>query len=98
MQTATSIQPSARIALTGKVTCRGQTSSAAVVDLGSNSITLRLSYDIKATEGQAVSIDSTELGRLNGLVQWARGDRIQVGLSLSSNTAAKFASYHKYFR
>ena len=57
MQTATSIQPSARIALTGKVTCRGQTSSAAVVDLGSNSITLRLSYDIKATEGQAVSID-----------------------------------------
>nr|WP_244529045.1 hypothetical protein [Rhizobium sp. NFR03] len=61
-------------------------------------MSLQLSYDIQATQGQAVIIETEELGRLNGMVQWARGDKIGVRLMTSSNTSAKIASFYKFFR
>ncbi|PYE37067.1 PilZ domain-containing protein [Rhizobium sp. PP-F2F-G38] len=87
-----------RVKLTGRVTCRDKTSTGTVVDLSDAGMNLQLAYDIKATQGQAVIIDTEELGRLNGMVQWARGDQIGVRLMTSSNTSAKIASYYKLFR
>jgi hypothetical protein len=87
-----------RVKLTGKVTCRMETTSGTVVDLSDEGMSFQLSYDIKATPGQEVEIDSTELGRMTGTVMWARGDKIGVRLKTSSNTAAKIASYYKFFR
>ncbi len=87
-----------RTKLTARVTCREKTSSGTVVDLSDAGMSLQLAYDIKATQGQAVIIETEELGRLNGMVQWARGDQIGVRLMTSSNTSAKIASYYKFFR
>ncbi|SER45767.1 PilZ domain-containing protein [Rhizobium sp. NFR03] len=87
-----------RVKLAGRVTCRDKTSAGKVVDLSDAGMSLQLSYDIQATQGQAVIIETEELGRLNGMVQWARGDKIGVRLMTSSNTSAKIASFYKFFR
>lgn len=91
-------QSRSRIKLTGRVICRDKTSMGTVVDLSDAGMSLQLAYDITATQGQTVIIETEELGRLNGTVQWARGDQIGVRLVTSSNTSAKIASYYKLFR
>jgi hypothetical protein len=90
--------PRTRLKLSGKVTCRGKTTGGTVADLSDAGISICLSYDIEARQGQMVEIDIEEIGRLSGIVDWARGDRIGVRLKTSSNTAAKIASLYKFFR
>ncbi|KQS72917.1 hypothetical protein ASG39_04095 [Rhizobium sp. Leaf371] len=87
-----------RFKLMGRVTCRDKASSATVVDLSDAGMSLQLTYDIQATQGQSVVFETEELGRLNGSVQWARGNQIGVRLNTSSNTTAKIASFYKFFR
>ncbi|WP_156379739.1 MULTISPECIES: PilZ domain-containing protein [unclassified Rhizobium] len=87
-----------RVKLVGRVTCRDKASGATVTDLSDAGMSLQLTYDIQATQGQNVVIETEELGRLNGSVQWTRGNQIGVRLITSSNTSAKIASFYKFFR
>ncbi|KQY20939.1 PilZ domain-containing protein [Rhizobium sp. Root483D2] len=83
---------------TGEVTCKGGSSRGIVKDLSPAGICFQLYFDINATTGQEISIQSDEFGHLTGIVQWYRGDRIGIRLDASSNTSAQISSYYKYFR
>ena len=53
---------------TGEVTCKGGASRGIVKDLSPAGICFQLYFDINATTGQEVSIQSDEFGHLTGIV------------------------------
>ncbi|HXV31295.1 MAG TPA: PilZ domain-containing protein [Sinorhizobium sp.] len=91
------VSPRDQTKITGTVTCKTGSSNGVVKDLSPQGICFQLFFDIGATVGQEVAIQSEQLGRLTGMVRWCRGDRIGIKLNLSSNTAAQISSYYKFF-
>jgi hypothetical protein len=84
--------------ITGNVSFKTKSSNGVVVDLSEEGICFQFDSDIGVRTGYEVTIRSNELGFLNGVVRWARGDRIGIKLNPSSNTAAQIASYYRFFR
>lgn len=84
--------------ITGSVAYKKWSSSGVVIDLSEEGICFQSDSDIGLRTGYEVTIRSNELGFLNGVVRWTKGDRIGIQLKISSNTAAQIASYYKFFR
>lgn len=84
--------------ITGNVIWKTKSSNGVVVDLSDEGICFQFHSDIGLRTGDEVTIQSDELGFLNGAVRWTNGNRIGIKLKLSSNTAAQIASYYRFFR
>ncbi len=84
--------------ITGNVIWKTKSRNGVVVDLSEDGICFQFHSDIGLRTGDEVIIQSDELGFLNGVVRWTRGDRIGIKLQHSSNTVARIASYYRFFR
>lgn len=84
--------------VTGNLSCKTGSRNGIVVDLSDEGICFQLHSYIDVRAGDEVTIHSNDLGVLNGIVRWTRGNRIGIKLKPSSNTAAQIASYYRFFR
>lgn len=88
----------AQTKITGNVRFKTRSSNGVVVDLSKEGICFQFDSDIGVRPGYEVTISSNELGFLNGVVRWARGNKVGIKLNLSSNTTAQIESYYRFFR
>lgn len=69
---------------------------AMVVDISSEGIGVDMKDIIEMKFGDRVEVHSDKLGHMGGQVRWVRGGRLGIRFDMSSNNAAKIASYFKY--
>lgn len=81
----------------GTVKYFGQESLGRVVDLSATGMALELQQAFSAGIGSRVTIDSADLGVIEGTIKWYRGSRVGIELKLSSNTLAQLSSYFRFF-
>ena len=74
-----------------------QTVRGRVVDLSPSGMALDLEKPVQAMQGQMVTIESEELGRLSGTIRWFSNGRLGVEYKLSTNALAQITSYFRFF-
>jgi len=74
-----------------------QSTRARVVDLSSTGMAFEVEKPIQATQGQMVTVESEELGRLSGTVRWYSNGRLGIQYKLSTNALAQITSYFRFF-
>lgn len=74
-----------------------QVSRGRVLDLSPTGMALHLETPIQAIPGQLVTVESEELGRLNGTIRWLDKGRIGLQYKLSTNALAQITSYFRFF-
>lgn len=86
-----------RTRIFGTVKYLNQEACGRVVDLSATGMALELQAALAAGVGSRVTIESDDLGFIQGTVKWLRGSRIGIELQLSTNTLAQLSSYFRFF-
>lgn len=74
-----------------------QSTRGRVVDLSPTGLALDLEKPVQAMKGQAVVLESEELGRLSGTIRWYSNGRLGIEYKLSTNALAQINSYFRFF-
>ncbi|XUY27792.1 PilZ domain-containing protein [Agrobacterium sp. rho-8.1] len=74
-----------------------QTVEGRVVDLSATGMALELEGPFAVAKGSRVTVQSDDLGFIEGTVQWQQMNRLGLQLQLSTNTLAQFSSYFRFF-
>ena len=74
-----------------------QSTRARVVDLSPTGMAFEVEKPIQATNGQMVTVESEELGRLSGTVRWYSNGRLGIQYKLSTTARAQITSYFRFF-
>ncbi|MDX3925632.1 MAG: PilZ domain-containing protein [Shinella sp.] len=74
-----------------------QTSRGRVVDLSETGMAIDLEKPMQVMQGQPVTFESEELGRLTGTVRWYANGRIGIQYKLTTNALAQISSYFRFF-
>jgi hypothetical protein len=83
--------------ITGTLRHMSQIARARVVDLSDLGMGLELTDLFRFAQGALVTIDTPELGLLEGHVAWQDGRHIGIRLKLNSNSHAQVSSYFRFF-
>jgi len=86
-----------RTRIFGTIKYLNQEALGRVVDLSATGMALELHSAFAVSVGSRVTIDSEDLGFIEGTVKWLRGSRIGIELQLSTNTLAQLSSYFRFF-
>lgn len=81
----------------GRVKYLNKETVVRVVNLSSTGIAVELSGPFHGAAGSKVVIECDDLGKLEGVVRWARGGRIGVEFARNSNASAQVNSYFRFF-
>ena len=82
----------------GTVKYLNQTAPGRVIDLSASGIALQLHEPMQIRAGMSVTLQSPELGHLNGTVRWLdKSGKIGIQLQHSTASLAQVSSYFRFF-
>lgn len=82
----------------GTVKYLNQTAPGRVIDLSASGIALQLHEPLQIRTGMSVTLQSPELGHLNGTVRWLdKSGKIGIQLQHTTASLAQVSSYFRFF-
>lgn len=82
----------------GTVKYLNQTAPGRVIDLSPSGIALQLHEAMQIRTGMSVTVQSPELGHLNGTVRWLdKTGRVGIQLQHTTASLAQVSSYFRFF-
>ena len=81
----------------GRVKYLNKETAARVVNLSTTGIAVELAGPFHGATGSKVVFECDDLGKLEGIVRWARDGRLGVEFAKNSNASAQVNSYFRFF-
>ncbi|MGG7518496.1 PilZ domain-containing protein [Allorhizobium undicola] len=89
--------PRSRCRLDSAVRYMKQIADCRIINISRTGIAIELYTRFSAATGSTVSIESDEIGLVEGIVRWNRGGRLGIQFRANSNSSAKVAAYFRNF-
>jgi len=79
------------------VDLKGRTVNGVIQDLSTSGMRLDLEYTFFGTPGCLVTVESSEMGKLEAVVRWIKDRRMGVAFTSGSKASAQVQAYFRFF-